>query len=342
MAETQAGYLLGADIGGTHSRIALADVASREIRFVRTVATGSATDGVALLRAALREAAAELGEAIEVCSAVLGVAGPVEGRRVRLTNADWSVDLDEAECLLTSARVRAVNDFEAAAAGVGALPEGATQVLQAGEPDASAPRVVLGAGTGFGVAYVVPTAAGPRVLPGEGGHVGFAPASELQSALATHLRAEVGRVTVEHVLSGTGLARIYGFLAARARGRDRIPPPPGTHESDPRSPATITAAALEGSDPLALAALDEWLAVYGAVAGDHALTVAARGGVFVAGGIAAKVLPRLAAGGFLSAFLDKAPHVRSMRRIPLGVVIAPDLGVRGAIALAAAEAGSRA
>jgi glucokinase len=200
--------------------------------------------------------------------------------------------------------------------------------LQEGEPLADAPRVVLGAGTGLGIAYVVRDAAGDRTVSGEGGHGGFAPTDPDQIALWQYLHERVGRVTLEHVLSGSGLMRIYDFLLER-----------GTHAESPALraalaegdvPAIITRAALEQGDPLAGAALDLFIACYGAAAGDHALNVMARGGVYVAGGIAPKILPRLAAGGFAAAFNDKARFAEATRRMPVHVVLNERLPLLGA------------
>jgi glucokinase len=186
------------------------------------------------------------------------------------------------------------------------------------------PKVVIGAGTGLGIAYVLDGA----VLSGEGGHAAFAPADAIQDGLWQWLQRRVGRVQVEHVVSGSGLAHIYEFLverqaqAAAAGAREVL------SAEDP--PAMIAIRGLEGGDPLSLAAIDLFLSCYGALAGDQALAVLARGGVYVTGGIAPKLLPRIAAGGFMAAFNDKGAYADLNRACPVHVVLNPDLPLIGA------------
>lgn len=178
---------------------------------------------------------------------------------------------------------------------------------------------MIGAGTGLGVAYRVANGAGYRIVAGEGGHAGFAPADAEQAALLLFLQAEFGRVSAEHVVSGVGLEHIYAYLCRKVIvGTDAV------------DAAEISRRALEDAEPLALHALDLFIACYGAVAGDHALAVRADGGVYVAGGIAAKILPRLAAGGFLAAFNAKGTQAALMRACPVHVVLTHRLGLLGA------------
>jgi glucokinase len=224
-----------------------------------------------------------------------------------------------------------MNDFAAAAWGVGLLAPAERVTLQAGEPVAGAPRVVLGAGTGLGIAYV---AAGVEPISGEGGHGAFAPATEEQAALWRYLHERLGRVTLEHVISGAGLARIYAFLRQHAGLTESAELRAALQSADPA--ATISHHAIERADPLASAALELFTACYGAAAGDHALNVMARGGVFVAGGIAPKILPRLRAGGFIAAFNDKGDFSEYARRMPVHVVTSERLGLIGAAAAAQA------
>jgi len=173
------------------------------------------------------------------------------------------------------------------------------------------------------------------VLSGEGGHAAFAPADPTQDGLWQWLQRRVGRVQVEHVVSGSGLAHIYEFLlerqpqAAAAGARDVL------SADDP--PEMISIRALEGGDPLSLAAIDLFIACYGALAGDQALAVLARGGVYVTGGIAPKLLPRLERGGFMAAFNDKGAYSALNRACPVHVVLNPDLPLIGAARHVAGE-----
>lgn len=318
--------ILGADVGATNTRLALAE--SREGRPVVVTERGylnaEFADFGRLIEAFVGDAVATLPAGKRIDAACLGVAGPVEGRRVKLTNLPWALDADQLARSLGGARVALVNDFHAAASGIDALDARDLATLQPGEPLAHGPQVVIGAGSGLGVALRVWTGARHEVVAGEGGHVGFAPADAEQAALAEWLRARLGRVIVEHVVSGPGLARIHAFLCERR----------GVLAAPINDPARIASAALGGGDPLAAEALDLFIACYGAVAGDYALAAGARGGVYVAGGIAPKILARLRAGGFVRAFADKGVHAALAAKFPLHVVTNERLGLLGALALA--------
>jgi glucokinase len=313
-----AGILLGADLGGTKTLLALAEARGGRPAVLdeRRYDNGDFGAFEEVLRRFLDDVG--LGDD-RVDAACIGVAGPVEGRRVKVTNLPWTLDADALSRAIGGAPVALLNDFAAAAHGIDALDPGALVTLQAGDPVAHAPQLVLGAGTGLGVAFRVWAGDRYQVVAGEGGHFGFAPANAAQSALADALRAQFGRVIVEHVVSGPGLARIHAFLSERREEAD---------------PAAIARAALEDGDPEALAAVDLFIACYGAVAGDYALACLARGGVFVAGGIAPKLLPRLRAGGFVRAFGDKGVHKTLAARFPVHVVAEERLGLLGALAAA--------
>ncbi|MDX1375289.1 MAG: glucokinase [Burkholderiales bacterium] len=327
--------ILAGDIGGTKSRLALFDDANAPPRFEQRYASADYPALEPLIERFLAEARAALGAPPAAQAACFGIAGPIEGQRVQVTNLPWTVDAEAIARGFDVPRVRLVNDFAAAAYGLEGLRADALATLQPGEPRAGAPRVVLGAGTGLGIAYVLRDAAGERPLAGEGGHTGFAPRSATELALWQYLHARVGRVTLEHVLSGAGLMRIYDFQLQRGLHAESQSLRAELAESD--APAAITRYALERGEALALAALDLFIACYGAAAGDHALNVMARGGVYVAGGIAPKILPRLAAGGFVTAFNDKAGFADAARRMPLHVVLDERLPLRGAARAALAR-----
>jgi glucokinase len=192
-------------------------------------------------------------------------------------------------------------------------------LLQAGKPLPQAAIALVGAGTGLGVASLVWN--GLRYLPcaSEGGHVGFAPHDELQLELCRHLLARHGRASAERVLCGAGLVAIYKFLQGETLD----------------DPAAISARALADPSSLAARALDLFVSCYGAFAGDMALAFLARGGVYVCGGIAAKLARRLAAGDFLAAFNEKGRHRELVASIPVRVVTNEKLGLLGAARAAA-------
>ena len=308
------------DIGGTKALFGIAEIAQGKPHFLfrrRYECAGYASfdDLFAAFRA---DANAFVGQVGGGC---LALAGPVDddGLTARITNLPWTVDAARCGAAFGLPPLALANDFAAAAAGLAAADAEALVCLQAGEPLADGVRLVVGAGTGLGMAILVPDGAAWRVLPGEGGHLGFSPQDALQARVHAALLAQHGRVTAERVISGPGLAAIHQILAAEAA-----------------EPAAIAARALAG-ESTARASLDVFLAAYGAYVGDMALVVMARGGAYLAGGIAAKILPLLATGPFLAAFNAKAEHAGLARRMPVHVVIDPELGLKGAALLAPAH-----
>jgi glucokinase len=227
-----------------------------------------------------------------------------------------------------------VNDFAAAAYGIDMLQADDLTTLQQGDPQPRGPQVVMGAGTGLGVAYRIWAGGGYTVVSGEGGHFGFAPADALQVDLWRTLREQFGRVIVEHVVCGRGLVRIYEFLHAANAAAESATVRAAMAEEDPA--AAIAYHALEGDDALSRRALDLFLECYGGAAGDYALTVLARGGVYIAGGIAPKLFPRMRSGPFIAAFNAKGVYADLASRFPVHVVMNPRLGLYGAARLAAA------
>jgi glucokinase len=286
-------------------------------------------DGV--LRVFFRQWAAQRRPPVKIARACFGVAGPVLDNHVQMTNLPWLVDGDAIAAAFGIPHVRVSNDFAAAARGIDMLQAADLVTLQPGEPVAAAPRVVIGAGTGLGVAYMIWAGARYQVIAGEAGHTGFAPSTLEELDLWRDLHSRQGRVVAEDVVSGPGLVRIREFLD-RCEGKSVA-----LAEALPvgDAAASITHAALESGNPLCSRALDIFVSCYGAVAGDHALAVMARGGVYVAGGIAPKILPRLVGGGFLAAFNAKGVHSSAVKKIPLLVVTNERLGLLGAALLAA-------
>lgn len=265
-------------------------------------------------------------------TACFAVAGPVAGRRVRLTNLPWEIDADAVAAEFGIARVRLVNDFEAVGHGIGALAQDDLLTLQAGDPVDGAVRAVIGAGTGLGMAMLVPDGARWRVLPSEGGHADFGPGDERQIGLLRFLADRFGHVSWERVVSGPGLVALYEYLRHGSPDRETAELREAARTGD--AAAAISRFAGSG-DALCAEALDLFVAAYGAAAGNLALVSLARGGVFVAGGIAARITERLAEGGFLRAFLAKGRYEDLLRRIPLHVVTNPRVGLMGAAQVAA-------
>ncbi|MBI5618072.1 MAG: glucokinase [Gammaproteobacteria bacterium] len=313
--------LLAADVGGTKTLLALGRAGAPGTS--RRYENAAFPDFPALLAAFLADEGLAGPALAAACFAVAGPAGPGSGGAVReLTNRPgWIVDAPGLARRFGIERAGLVNDFAGAALGVLRLGPDERVTLQAGAPDPAAPKLVLGPGTGLGVAAL----RGEDVIASEGGHVGFAPRDAEQAALWAELAGQHGRVTAERIVSGSGLAACYRHCLRRA----------GRPVPDDLLPAHVEPAAREANDPQARCALELFVDVFGAFAGDMAMTFLAQGGVYVVGGIAPKILPWLQDGRFLAAFNDKYEHAALAATLPVHVVLAPDVGLRGAFVAAA-------
>ncbi len=326
--------VLAGDIGGTKTLLQVAEFAhdgaptGRVLKEARYL-SGDYPDLLPMVREFLA------GEELRPRAACFGVAGPVLGDRLHqhatLTNLPWMLDSVQLTRELGLLAVRLINDFQAVGYAVEALgPEDLT-TLQTGEPTPGGPRVVLGAGTGLGVALLFPYGLHYEVYPTEGGHGDFAPTDDDQTALLEFLRGEFGRVSHERVISGPGLEAIYRFMLDRA-GRAAADDPLLAGDD---APAAIAREAAQ-PDALAARALTLFVRAYGTLAGNLGLTCLAGGGVYLAGGIAPKLLDRLQEGDFLAAFNEKGRMSHLTRRMPVHVITTPRAGLIGA-ALAASR-----
>jgi glucokinase len=310
--------ILCADIGGSNTRLALARLMSDGVQFsaIERYRNRDASSLTVLIRQFLTGADTPR-------TACLAVAGPINGTQVQLTNLDWKIDAVQLSDEL-GFPVRLINDFEAVAWGIDAMTPAQLASLQPGEPITHAPRLTLGPGTGLGVAHSIWQSSRFRPMPGEGGHIAFAPADDEQQTLLDFMGKKYGRVSVERILSGPGLSDLFAFCRA-ASGR------PVKRE---RTPAEVSQAALDGSDPIAIWALRLFCRILGQTAGDLALITGARGGVYLAGGIPPRILPLLMDGEFMAGFSAKGRFSNAMQAIPVHIITDPDIGLKGA-ALAA-------
>jgi glucokinase len=270
-------------------------------------------------------------------AACFGVAGAVVSGQVRATNLPWRVSEAGLSAELKIPRVRLINDLEAAAHGVIALSDRTSLLtLQAGSPPPEHRALALvAAGTGLGVALISWNGERYQVAPSEGGHSDFGPQDALEDALLVWLRGRFGHVSCERVLSGPGLVNIYRFLREYSGTAE---PTWLTDRIGDGDPAPVVAqAALAHEDAICDEALTRFVTIYGAVAGNFALTALAVGGVYVGGGIAPKILPRLESGPFLASFAAKGRFAEAMRKIPVNVVLAPDVALLGAAACVAGD-----
>jgi len=330
-------HILAADVGGTKTLIELGVLEADGYRpLARANLVNAEFRGVAEVTAAFLAGlpAAQL----PIAAACFAVAGPVAAQRARLTNLPWEADAHALGQRFGIPRVELVNDFAAVAHGIAQLSAPDLLCLQPGRVERHGVMGVLGAGTGLGMAWLVWTGAGYRVVPSEGGKVDFAPVNEVQNRLWSYLSHRLERVGCETLLSGRGLERIYAFLSETDTLRMRTG---GTDKETGISAAEITTRALAGTDPRAASAVNLFLEIYGAVAGNLALMLLAHGGIYVAGGIAPRLAPLFPASGFMRAFCAKGKFADLLRTIPVQLVLAPEVGLHGALRLALQAASSR-
>ena len=322
MADPAAQILL-ADIGATNARFALLRRGGRTgpVRTLAVAGYPQFTDAVATF---LRN------ERAAVAGAVLAVAGPVENERAVMTNCPWVIDAAEVRQALGVSAVRVINDFEATAWSLAALEPGHVAAVGHGRAVVGAPMVVLGPGTGLGLASHVPRADAPVVIATEGGHVTLAPSTAREDAVVAWLRGRFGHVSAERALSGPGLENLYRAIAAV----DGAP-------VAERDATAITAAGVDGSCAVSRAALDMFCALLGTFAGNAALSFGARGGVFIAGGIAPRIIDYLLKSELRARFDAKGRLRAYMEAIPLNVIVHPDYAFIGLKALVERSDSSR-
>jgi glucokinase len=269
--------------------------------------------------------------------ACFGVAGPVRDGRVEAINLPWVVDAKLLAARLGLPEVLLVNDLEANAWGLAALPDADFAVLQSGRPVPAGNAAVISAGTGLGQAGLVWDGRLHRPVASEAGHADWAPQDELQIGLWRFLTAEVGHVSVERVLSGPGLHNIYRFLRD---GQGLVEPGWLAEALAHEAPApVISCVALEGRAEIAVRALALFVAIYGAEAGNLGLRMLATAGVYVGGGIAPRILPALQGRTFLDAFAGKGRLRPFLEQIPVRVVLNDRAALLGAARRAALGAG---
>jgi glucokinase len=265
-------------------------------------------------------------------AACFGVAGPVINNQARTTNLPWFVDGPSIAQRFNIKRIRLLNDLVATAHGVLLLTEDELVVLNAGNPPEKRQALALiAAGTGLGEAILFWDGERYQPRPSEGGHTDFAPNSDSEIELLRHLRGSYLHVSYERVLSGPGLHAIYDYL----RDAKKNEPTWLAEKIKVEDPAaTIAEAGLTGKVEIARQALDLFASIYGAEAGNLALKAMALDGVYVAGGIAPKLIEKLKDGTFMRAFTNKGRYKRLLSTIPVKVVMNPKTGLLGAASVA--------
>lgn len=311
-----AGSVLLADIGGTNARLTVVD--RGRLGPVRSFAVADFPAPANVIRAFLHDAAPD----VTPTGAILAVAGPVEDGHARLTNSTWRFDAGRLAAELAISSVRLVNDFEALAHGLPRFTANDLYAVGGGAAMKGEPSIIIGPGTGLGVAIFVPGDGG-IVLATEGGHVTMPAQNARESVVLAILRERFGHVSAERLLSGPGLELLYGTL----RAIDGAGGPP-QREAD-----EITSCALTGSCPASLAALRMFCAMLGGFAGNAALTVGARGGVYLAGGIVPRFPEFLATTAFRECFEAKGRFREWLSGVPTFVVTHPDPAFPGLMAM---------
>jgi glucokinase len=323
--------LLAGDVGGTKTLLGLFRANGREVSPLREASYPSqqAPNLPALVHAFLRTG----GERPTACA--VGVAGPVVDGHSRLTNLPWAVDEAELTGTFGFHRTRVLNDLEATGWAIGSLAGRQVANLTPGLRGKPGNAAVIAAGTGLGMAILVRDGARWLVSASEGGHQEFAPRDATEEALLRFVRRELGgRVSIERLVSGDGLGRIYRFLTRTGRARESAAMRRSLSASaDPN--ATISRAALGGRDRPSAEALGLFVRLYGAAAGNLALVARATQGTFLAGGIAPRILPALRDGSFVRAFREKGRLSPLLAAIPIKVVLEPRAALLGAAACAA-------
>jgi glucokinase len=301
--------ILAGDLGGTKCNLGLFAPAETGLRLVRSQRFDSHAfpNAEAVIHTFLQ------GQRHEIAAAAFAIAGPVVGRQVRVTNLPWLVDAGSLERAFHISQVRLLNDLEATGYALRVLPPSAFVVLREGTPDPRGNQALLAAGTGLGEALLIWDGSHHIVSATEGGHCDFTPRNDREIDLLRFLKQRHEIVCVETILAGHGFYELHSFLGPGAKHPSFDQP-----GADPAP--EITRMALAGECPVCVATVEIWVELYGSEAGNLALKSLARGGVFVAGGIAVKILPMLRRGCFVEAFNRKDKMQSLLSAIPITVL----------------------
>ncbi len=322
-------WQLVADVGGTNARFAVVDLERGSLCHV----VYYSVEDYAIFADVLAEFSAHVSSAGSWAKtpqgACLAVAGPVDGSVLKFTNSPWEIDVNGIKAQLDGAPLHIINDFAAVGYATTRLSPDDYLQLGGGAGNPAKPVAVLGPGTGLGVCAVVPCQEHKVVIEAEGGHADYAPVDAQEIAVLNILLQRFGRVSYERLLSGAGILSTYQALAELAL-REPV------HER----PEDVYQAAMDGSDTLAMRTLQLFCRILGSFAGNLALTLGARGGVFIAGGIAPKVLSILQQSEFRNRFESKGRLRGFLADIPVQVITAKDIGLKGAAAYLAQQGNS--
>ena len=330
--------ILAGDIGGTKCNLALYEIHGKSHRKIIKQRYESrefpAFDE--MIAKFLLETRAETkgAGADSIEAAGFGVAGPVIDHRVKATNLPWIVDRSSLATQLGTPHVVLLNDLEATAHSLALMAPSELSTLNRGVPSPQTTQALLAAGTGLGEATLFWDGKQHVVASSEGGHVDFAPRTEQEIELLRYMKKNNEFVSVELILSGRGFRTIHTFLNASVQH-------PSFEDPEADAAPEITQLALAGQCPVCVQTLDLWVSLYGAEAGNLALKVLARGGVWVAGGIAVKIRKKMEDGTFFRAFCEKEKFAALLEQIPIQMVLNEDAPLIGAMSRAIQAAGIR-
>ncbi len=312
--QAEAITVLSGDIGGTKTRLAVIEVCGTRLHTLREHSYASRD------HATFDELLGDFLQGADTPGrAAFGIAGPVQGRVVQTTNLPWRIDADALQARFGFFSCALLNDLEATASGLPALGEADLLTLHAGAAGASGNAAVIAAGTGLGEAGLFWDGRRYRPFATEGGHASFSPRDEMEIALLRHLQQRHAHVSWERIVSGPGLVMLHEFLCLYRHAQM-----PDWLQDEMRrgdAAAVIADAALAGRDELCVETLDRFVRLYGAEAGNLALKVMSRGGLYLGGGIAPKILPLLYSGVFLDAFFDKGRMRPLLEAMPVRVIL---------------------
>lgn len=337
-------YLLAGDLGGTKTLLRLVRSASpAKVEFQQSYQSREYSSLVSIVQQFLAAAQTQLGVEIAIENACFGIAGAVIDRASYLPNLNWHISADKIAQELQIPHVKLINDFVAIGNGVAQLAPEDIHTIQAGQPRINAPKAVIGAGTGLGQGFLIYNGTDYQVIAAEGGHTDFAARSIQEFELLQYIleHKQIDRVSNERVVSGPGIVTIYqylrdtGNLSETPQVADVVRLWEAQAEQSVDPTGLISASAIAKTDPLSQATMQMFVSAYGAESGNLALKILPYGGLYLAGGIAAKNLSLLTDGTFLTAFNHKGRVSDLLGKIPVHVILNPQVGLIGAMAQAA-------
>jgi glucokinase len=323
--------LLAGDIGGTKTNLAIIDPGAGfppEADFAPWAEATFKSADYPSLKAVVTEFLSDTRASVD--SAVFGVAGPVVDGQSTTTNLPWSISEEALRETLGLEEVRLLNDLETTAHGVLHLPGSDLASLNESEPRRGT-RAIIAPGTGLGEAILLYHEGHYHILASEGGHADFGPNTLFEIELLRHLLGRFGHVSYERICSGMGLPLIYDYLRENRFAEEKASVVQALREASDPTPVIVQAAMAQESD-LCIAALNHFVSILGAEAGNLALKVMATGGIYVGGGIPPRILPKLKDGTFMASFVNKGRFADTLSHVPVCVILNPKTALLGAAA----------